>query len=114
MRPPASEMWLLARSDESIAADAGQQNILTHAVYAERASASTGHDPGRSRCTCLEDEVMVIVNAVYMCLVNRLELETLALLLLLLVTAYDLDWIALDSIVVSDGSRTCKCRMPVT
>jgi len=64
-RPPASEMWLLARSDESVAADAGQQNILTHAVYAERASASTGHDPGRFRCTCLEDEVMVIVNAVY-------------------------------------------------
>jgi len=43
VRPPASEMWLLARSDESVAADAGQQNILTQ--YAERASASTGHDP---------------------------------------------------------------------
>jgi len=47
VRPPASEIWLLARSDESVAADAGQQNILTQ--YAERASVSTGHDPGRSR-----------------------------------------------------------------
>ena len=47
VRPPASEMWLLARIDESVAADAGQQNILTQ--YDERVSASTGHDPGRSR-----------------------------------------------------------------
>ena len=37
----------MARSGESVAADAGQQNILTQ--YAERASVSTGHDPGRSR-----------------------------------------------------------------
>ena len=45
MRPPASGMWQLERSDESGAADAEPQSILTQ--FVEHASASTDHDPGK-------------------------------------------------------------------
>ena len=45
MRPPASGMWQLERSDESGAADAEPQSISTQ--FVEHASASTSRDPGK-------------------------------------------------------------------